>query len=50
LADHIAHAVLCVFYLTHHQRILFMDKKYIDKMKGLPLDDDPAETETDLKI
>jgi cytochrome c oxidase cbb3-type subunit IV len=39
-----------VFFTLTIIRIIFMDKKHIDKMKSLPLDDDPDETKTDLKI
>jgi cytochrome c oxidase cbb3-type subunit IV len=39
-----------VFFTVTIIRVFFMDKKHIEKMKDLPLDDDPAETKTDLKI
>ncbi len=29
--------------------ILLLDKKYIQKMKGLPFEDEPGETKTNLK-
>lgn len=38
-----------VFFTLTIIRIIFMDKKHIDKMKSLPLDD-MDETKTDLKI
>ncbi len=39
-----------VFFTMTIIRVFFMDKKHIQKMKDLPLDEDPAETKTDLKI
>jgi hypothetical protein len=37
-----------VFFTMTIIRIFFMDKKHIDKMKGLPLDDEAGETLTKL--
>jgi cytochrome c oxidase cbb3-type subunit IV len=39
-----------VFFTLTIIRIFFMDKKHIDKMKGLPLDGNPDENNTELKI
>ena len=39
-----------VFFTLTLVRIFFMDKKHIDKMKNLPLNDDEGETKTDLTI
>ena len=39
-----------VFFTMTIIRIFFMDKKHIDKMKSLPLDDKASETQTNLKI
>jgi cbb3-type cytochrome oxidase subunit 3 len=39
-----------VFFTLTIIRIFFMDKKHIDKMKNLPLDDEALETQTNLKI
>jgi hypothetical protein len=36
-----------VFFTLTIIRIFFMDKKHIDKMKSLPLNDEEAETKTD---
>lgn len=30
--------------------IVFLDKKYVDKMKSLPFDEEAGETKTDVKI
>ena len=39
-----------VFFTLTIIRIFFMDKKYVERMKSLPLNDDEGETETNLKI
>jgi len=38
-----------VFFIFTIVWILFLDKKYIEKMKGLPFDDEAGETNTNLK-
>ncbi len=39
-----------VFFIFMMVWILFLDKKYIEKMRSLPLDDDADGTKTNLKI
>ena len=39
-----------VFFTLTIIRIFFMDKKHIERMKSLPLNDQEGETETNLKI
>lgn len=39
-----------VFFTLTIIRIFFLDKKHIDKMKDLPLDNNPEENNTELKI
>ena len=39
-----------VFFTATTIWVLFLDKKYIDKMKGLPFDDGADEIKTNLKI
>lgn len=41
--------IFFVFFTSTIFWVLFLDKKYIDKMKSLPLDDDADGTKTKLK-
>jgi cytochrome c oxidase cbb3-type subunit 4 len=41
--------IFFVFFTFTMFWILFLDNKYIDKMKGLPFEDDADGTETNLK-
>ena len=42
--------IFFVFFTGTIFWVLFLDKKYIEKMKSLPFDDDADETKTNLKI
>ena len=42
--------IFFVFFTATIFWVLFLDKKYIEKMKSLPFDDDADETKTNLKI
>ncbi|MCK5701297.1 MAG: cytochrome C oxidase Cbb3 [Cyclobacteriaceae bacterium] len=42
--------IFFVFFTATTIWVLFLDKKYIEKMKSLPFDDGADETKTNLKI
>jgi cytochrome c oxidase cbb3-type subunit 4 len=41
--------IFLVFFTFTLVRILFMDKKHVERMKGMPLEEDTTDSQSDLK-